>query len=52
MVCLIGPAIEILKDQMELTRMNKPVDIEVHMREYQKKEQEQCTFVFIQASTQ
>ncbi|ARJ43249.1 integrase [Pantoea alhagi] len=45
-VCLIDSAIEVLKDQMELTRMNKPVDIEVHMREFQKKEQEQCTFVF------
>lgn len=44
--CLIEPAIEILKDPMALTRMNKPVDIAVHMRGFQKKEQEQCTFVF------
>ncbi|WP_167391873.1 hypothetical protein [Mixta gaviniae] len=38
--CLIEPAIEILKDPMALTRMNKPVDIAVHIREFQKKEQE------------
>lgn len=45
-VCLIDAAIAVLKDQMELTRTSKQVDIEIHTREFMQKETEQCTFVF------
>jgi len=45
-VCLVNPAIEILRDQMELTRMNRPSIIKVETREYNSAEDEECTFVF------
>lgn len=45
-VCLVQPAIDILRDQMELTRMGKAVTVSVETREYNSTETEECTFVF------
>lgn len=44
---LIRPAIEILRDQSELTRLSKQHDIPVTQREYGRKTTHKCTFVFI-----
>lgn len=45
-VCLLEPAISVLRDQMELTRMNRPVSINVETREYDSARPAVCTFVF------
>jgi len=43
---LIQPAIDVLRDQAEMTRMSAKTTIEVVSREYGKSEKEDCTFVF------
>lgn len=48
---LIEPAIEALKSQLEITRLGKEHMIDVHLREYGKKEKHKCTFVFLPSVT-
>lgn len=43
---LMQPAIEALKRQMLITKMNRPVDIKVFMGEGNEERVDQCTFVF------
>lgn len=43
---LTCPAIEALKRQMAMTRLGERHLITVHLREYAKKREDQCTFVF------
>lgn len=43
---LMDAAVEVLRDQSEITRMKPPHDIEVTLREYKRKEMHRCTFVF------
>lgn len=43
---LIKPAIDILKDQAELTRLGKQHQVEVKLREYGRSTIHPCTFVF------
>lgn len=43
---LIEPAIEALKSQLEITVLGNEHMIDVHLREYGKKEKHKCTFVF------
>lgn len=43
---LIQPAVDVLRDQAEMTRMTAKTRIEVVQREYGKKDIEDCTFVF------
>lgn len=43
---LIQPAINVLKNQAELTRLGKQYEIEVKLREYGRSEKHPCTFVF------
>ncbi len=43
---LTKPAIDALKEQMALTRMMKPHEIHVSLREYKKKRTDECTFIF------
>lgn len=45
-IYLIQPAIDVLRDQLEMTRMSGKTRIEVVLRKYGKKEIEDCTFVF------
>jgi integrase len=45
-VHLIQPAISILKNQAELTRLGKRHNIEVQLREYGRSHRHECTFVF------
>lgn len=45
-VHLIEPAIRILKNQAEMTRMGKQHHIEVHLREFNRSVNHECTFVF------
>lgn len=45
-VHLIQPAISILKNQAEMTRLGKLHHIDVQLREYNRSVQHQCTFVF------
>jgi integrase len=46
MIHLIQPALEVLKNQAELTRLNKQYQIEVKLREYGRTSSHSCTFVF------
>ena len=48
---LIEPAIEALKSQLEITRLGNEHMIDVHLREYGKKEKHKCTFVFLPSVT-
>lgn len=48
---LISPAIEALKNQMELTRLGKEHMLKVHLREYGRKDMQKCTFVFLPSVT-
>ncbi len=43
---LIQPAIDVLKNQAELTRLGRQYQIEVKLREYGRTETHPCTFVF------
>ncbi|WP_455424838.1 tyrosine-type recombinase/integrase [Dryocola sp. LX212] len=43
---LIQPAISVLKNQAEMTRLGKQHSIDVHLREYGRTEIHDCTFVF------
>ncbi|MDK7097047.1 site-specific integrase [Klebsiella aerogenes] len=43
---LISPAVDILKNQAEMTRLGKQYQIEVKLREYGRSEMHPCTFVF------
>ncbi|MDQ9239991.1 tyrosine-type recombinase/integrase [Escherichia marmotae] len=43
---LIQPAIEVLKNQAEMTRLGKQYQVEVKLREYGRTEMHPCTFVF------
>lgn len=43
---LIDPAIQTLRDQMAITRMRKPNQVNVLGREHRKREREELTFVF------
>lgn len=43
---LIDPALTILRDQAELTRLGKKQKVTVVLREYKRKEIHDCTFVF------
>lgn len=43
---LIQPALDVLKNQAEMTRLGKQHQIEVKLREYGRTEQQLCTFVF------
>ncbi|HDS9898464.1 TPA: DUF3596 domain-containing protein [Klebsiella aerogenes] len=43
---LISPAIDILKNQAEMTRLGRQYQIEVKLREYGRSEMHPCTFVF------
>ncbi|WP_312077201.1 site-specific integrase [Leclercia sp.] len=43
---LIQPAIDVLKNQAELTRLGRQYQIEVKLREYGRSETHPCTFVF------
>ncbi len=43
---LIQPAIDMLKNQAELTRLGRQYQIEVKLREYGRSETHPCTFVF------
>jgi len=45
-VHLIQPAISILKNQAEMTRLGKQHPIDVQLREYGRTERHDCTFVF------
>ncbi|HGG5994851.1 TPA: tyrosine-type recombinase/integrase [Salmonella enterica subsp. diarizonae serovar 61:r:z53] len=45
-VHLIQPAISILKNQAEMTRLGKQHHIEVQLREYGRSVKHECTFVF------
>lgn len=45
-IILIDAALEVLRDQAELTRLGKQHEIDVVLREYKKKEVHKCTFVF------
>ncbi|EOL9050837.1 tyrosine-type recombinase/integrase [Cronobacter turicensis] len=45
-IVLIDAAIDVLRDQAELTRLGKQHDISVNLREYGKKRLDKCTFVF------
>lgn len=45
-IVLIDAALNVLRDQAELTRLGKQYDIDVSLREYKKKEIHKCTFVF------
>ncbi|EPF16398.1 Site-specific recombinase XerD [Cedecea davisae] len=42
----IDAALEVLRDQAELTRLGKQHEVDVVLREYKKKELHKCTFVF------
>ncbi|HBU6365750.1 TPA: site-specific integrase, partial [Citrobacter freundii] len=44
---LTTPAIEALKSQMTYTRMGKQHQIDVHLREFGRTRQDECTFVFV-----
>lgn len=48
---LIEHAIEALKSQLEITRLGNEHMIDVHLREYGKKEKHKCTFVFLPSVT-
>ncbi len=50
-VHLIAPALEALKIQAEMTRLSPEHSIQVQLREYGKKEEHKCTFVFLPALT-
>lgn len=50
-VHLIAPALEALKNQAEMTRLSTEHSIQVQLREYGKKEEHKCTFVFLPALT-
>lgn len=43
---LIQPAIDVLRNQAELTRLGRQYQIEVKLREYGRTETQPCTFVF------
>lgn len=43
---LIKPAIDVLKNQAEMTRLGRQYQIEVKLREYGRTEVHPCTFVF------
>lgn len=43
---LIKPAIDVLKNQAEMTRLGKQYKVEVKLREYGRTEMHPCTFVF------
>lgn len=45
-IILIDAALEILRDQSEMTRLGKQYDIIVTLREYGRKDIHKCTFVF------
>lgn len=43
---LIHPAIDVLRNQAEMTRLGKQYDVEVKLREFGRTEVHPCTFVF------
>ncbi|WP_140919063.1 site-specific integrase [Limnobaculum xujianqingii] len=43
---LLKPALDALKKQQALTRLNEKHDVIIHLREYGKTRKDQCTFVF------
>jgi len=43
---LIQPAISVLRNQAEMTRLGKQHQIDVQLREYGRTESHECTFVF------
>lgn len=43
---LIQPAIDVLKNQAEMTRLGKQYQVEVKFREYDRTDVHPCTFVF------
>jgi len=45
-IILIDAALEILRNQSEMTRLGKQYDISVSLREYGRKDIHKCTFVF------
>ncbi len=45
-VHLIQPAISVLKNQAEMTRLGKQYNIKVQLREYRRSVNHECTFVF------
>ncbi|HFK7188733.1 TPA: DUF3596 domain-containing protein [Serratia odorifera] len=46
-IILTDVAIQALKSQMEYTRVGRPKQVEVNLREFGRKRIDQCTFVFV-----
>ncbi|MCR2775488.1 site-specific integrase [Enterobacter hormaechei] len=48
---LITPALDAFRSQYEMTRLSQEHNVQVQLREYGKKEQSKCTFVFLPSLT-